>query len=532
MIDLEHQIRAVLRSEADAMRIPAARPGVYVAPVIQMPAPRGRARIAMVAAAAFLVVAGVGVLAQRRAEPPPAASDVPAVPAFHLETATTSAEANAAMEQWPVTFRDLLDQALPDGFTALLGARNPLEAVAYNDQGIRLSVVVDLANSEGAAKGIPPDESSALTPEGDRVMGEVVYDYNDAMVPGADQIAAVEDARSLLPGVIAQIATGFTADTRAAILDAAYPDADSAALRDNIDAVLAPMLGAVAGNRILGGADFALMYSNDTTFVTVSAVRSARSLPDGITNPAVTATTGLRWVNGWQIIVASTPVADGQAPLDASSMQQILDTIDPLFAAWQPAPTPEPGCATHIVQIGDSEAIVAERYGVTLDDLERANPDLHANFLGGATVVIPCTPAVTIPASTPPPDSWLASGASKAAWSFEATNGIVRSSATLTYTVSGGFNTETNEGAILITVTTFDGQPVREDLILLSPCSQPTELVDNLGAPLEQIPFTCGPTGDIVTIDVYSGQSPLTVGMTGFSPPDSNSSSQTTTVPS
>ena len=447
-------------------------------------------------------------------------------------TPTTSAGVNAAMEQWPVRFRDLLDQALPDGFTALLGNRSPLEAVAYNDQGIRLSVVVDLGNSEGAGKGIPLDQNSALSPEGDRVTGEVVYSYNDEMVPGADRIAAVEDARSLLPGVIAQVAAGFTADTRTAILDAAYPDIDSAELRDSINAAIAATLGAEAGNRILGGADFALMYSNDATFVTVNAIRSERRLPDGLTNPAATATTGLRWVNGWQIIVASTPVADGQALLDATSMQQILDTIDPLFAAWEPAPTPEPGCATHIVQIGDSETNVAERYGVTLNDLKRANPDIHANFLGGATVVIPCTSTVTIPATTPPPDSLLATGLSKAAWSFEATNGIVRSSATLTYTVSGGFNTETNEGAILITATTFDGEPVREDLILLSPCTESTELVDNLGAPLEQIPFTCGPTGDVVTIDLYSGQSPLTVGMTGYSPPDGNSPAPTTTVPS
>lgn len=301
---------------------------------------------------------------------------------------------------------------------------------------------------------------------------------------------------------------------------------------DSLDAALATTLGAEAGNRILGGADFALMYRNGATFVTVSAIRSARSLPDGITNPAATATTGLRWVNGWQVIVASTPVTDSQATLDATSMQQILNTIEPLFAAWQPAPTPEPGCATHIVQIGDSESNVAERYGVTLGDLERANPDIHANFLGGATVVIPCTSTVTIPATSPPADSLLAIGVSKAAWSFEATNGIVRSSATLTYTVSGGFNTETNNGTILITVTTFDGQPVREDLIQLSPCSQPTLLVDNLGAPLEQIPFTCGPTGDIATIDLYSGQSPLTVGMSSYSPPDSNSPAPTMTVPS
>ena len=523
--EIAAELRSLLEDLGDAATVAATDTKVTLTGASRSRTRRPISLVALgVAAAGLVAIAGAVVV---RDGQPDAQGSPPSE-----TTPPTSAGVGTAMEQWPVTFRDLLDEALPDGFTAMLGARSPLEAVAYNDQGIRLSVVVDLGNSEGAAKGISSDENSAFTPEGDRVMGEVVYNYNDVMVPGADQIAAVEDARNLLPGVIAKVAAGFTADTRAAILDAAYPDVDSAALRDGIDAALAPMLGTVAGNRILGGADFALMYINDATFVTVSAVRSARSLPDGITNPGATATTGLRWVNGWQVIVASTPVADVQAPLDANSMLQILATIEPLFAAWQPAPTPEPGCATRIVQIGDSESNVAERYGVTLDDLERANPDLHANFLGGATVVIPCASTVTTPGTTPLPDVMLATGVSKAAWSFEATNGIVRSSATLTYTVSGGFNTETNDGTILITVTTFDGQPVREDLIQLSPCTEPTELVDDLGAPLEQVPFTCGPTGDIMTIDLYSGQSSLTVGMTGFSPPDTDSPAQTTTIPS
>lgn len=529
--EIAAELRSLLEDLGDAATIAAGATHLTSTP---HPRSSGRRPVSLIAVgvAAAGLLAVVAAVVVRDGRPDAQGSPAPDT------TPTSSTGANTAMEEWPVTFRDLLDQALPDGFVALLGNRSPLEAVAYNAQGIRLSVVVDLGNSEGAAKGIPlptttaigVDGGSSLTPEGDRVVGEVIYNYYDAMVPGADQIAAVESARSLLPGVVAQVAAGFTADTRTAILDAAYPDVDSAELRGNINTALAPMLGAEAGNRIMGGADFALMYSNDTTFVTVSAIRSDRSLPEGITNPAATATTGLRWVNGWQVIVASTPVTDSRTPLDTVSMQQILDTIGPLFAAWQPAPAPEPGCATHIVQIGDSESNVAERYGVTLADLERANPDIHANFLGGATVVIPCTSTVIIPATMPPPDSLLAAGVSKAEWSFEATNGIVRSSATLTYTVSGGFNTETDEGSILISVTTFDGQPVRESVINLSPCSEPTLLVDDLNAPLEQIPFTCGPAGAVVTIDLYSGESALTMGMTSEDASDENTPAPTTTV--
>ncbi len=517
------ELRALFEDLGDAATVGASATNMRVA---HDPEPAGRRPISLialgVAAAGLLAVAGAVVVRDGR---PDAQGSPP-----QNTSPTTSPAANAPMEQWPVTFRDLFDAALPDGFTALLANGSPLEAVAYNDQGVRMSVVVDLGNSEAVAKGIAPDQNSARTPEGDGVFGEVMYNFNDAMVPGGDQADAVQAARSLLPSVIAQVAANFTGDTRAAILGAAYPVIDSAELRDGISAALSPAWGVEIGNRIFGGADFALMYSNDASFITVTAIRSARSLTDGVTNPATTATTGLRWVNGWQIVVVSTPAASGQTPLDATLMGQILTTIEPLFASWQPGLTPEPGCATRSVQMGDSAGNVAERYAVTLGDLERANPDLYANFLGGATVIIPCTRTVTIPAGSPPPDAFLAVGASRAAWSFEATNGIIRSSALLTYTVSGGLNTETNEGNIRIVVTTFDGQPVREDLIILTRCPQPTELVNDLTAPLERIPFRCGPAGEIFTIDLYSGQSALTVGMTGESAPNGDTPAPTTTT--
>lgn len=126
MTDIENHIRTVLRCEADAMRVPDARPGERVARVVYLPVPRRRARVAMAAAAAVLVVAGGVVLAQRRAEPGPAASNIPALPAFHFETPTVlldadSVEVIAADRTWVPTV-DLIvhgDPGLPNEYTTL-----------------------------------------------------------------------------------------------------------------------------------------------------------------------------------------------------------------------------------------------------------------------------------------------------------------------------------------------------------------------------------------------------------------------------
>jgi hypothetical protein len=126
MTDVENHIRTVLHREADSMRVPDARPGERVARIVQLPVPRRRARVAMAAAVTVLVVAGGVVLAQRRAEPLPAASDIPALPAFHFETPTVvldadSVEVIAADRTWIPT-GDLIvggDPGTPNQYTTL-----------------------------------------------------------------------------------------------------------------------------------------------------------------------------------------------------------------------------------------------------------------------------------------------------------------------------------------------------------------------------------------------------------------------------
>lgn len=472
-----------------------------------------------VAAAGVIAIAGAVVV--RQADAPEAATSVP-------QTAPAAQSTNP-VEQAPIAFRDLVATVLPAGFVAMYNQRDALEVVAYNTDGVRLSVYVDVGDVEGAAKGIPLDEGSALSPDGDRIMAEVLYNYSDLSSPDPASLESVLSGRAAIPAIVAAVAEKFTGAVRTTILDSAYPRIDSEQLRAAIDAALPSIVGPNVGERVRGAGDFALMYSNDATYVTINAVRTDRSLPDGISSPGSGALTGLRWVNGWQIIVVSNPM-NGHDALDEAVMQQILTTIEPSFTAWQPVVTAEAGCTTHTVEVGDSSPNVAERYGVTLDQLKQLNPDLEASFNLGAVIQIPCKSVADQPTSSRPDDLYRPDGDSKPDWSFDASNGIVRSSQRLTYTVSGGTNDEQSEGAIRIAVSTFDRTFVRDTVIDLSPCDGPTLMVDDLTAPLDRVPFTCANDARVFTIDLYSGQSELTTGSTSFDGATAGTTSTTTTT--
>jgi hypothetical protein len=96
MTNIEDQIRVVMTSQADAMRVPDARPGQQMARVIDIPTARRPVRLLMVAAAAVLVVVAVVALTQRRdgssgVADPAAAGALP----VHFETPTVVLDAGS-----------------------------------------------------------------------------------------------------------------------------------------------------------------------------------------------------------------------------------------------------------------------------------------------------------------------------------------------------------------------------------------------------------------------------------------------------
>ncbi len=99
-------------------------------------------------------------------------------------------------------------------------------------------------------------------------------------------------------------------------------------------------------------------------------------------------------------------------PRNIPTMPVILDItpaptldIDATATAYASAPRPTPTIAAlYVVQAGDTLSAIAERFGVTVDELVAANNLTDPNFLQpGQTLLIPSLIATPRPTTTPTP---------------------------------------------------------------------------------------------------------------------------------
>lgn len=87
-----------------------------------------------------------------------------------------------------------------------------------------------------------------------------------------------------------------------------------------------------------------------------------------------------------------TPIPVALTPYSTSTTVAPLAGPTGLVAAETPLPTPTP--FTYTVQVGDTLSQIAEQFGVSLDDLQAANPEISPNSMSVGTVLkIPSDPA-------------------------------------------------------------------------------------------------------------------------------------------
>src|SRR5690606_30583204 len=98
----------------------------------------------------------------------------------------TTASPHTELEPWPDDFANLVGLFLPDGFRILHAGRWPLMAVAYDDEGVRLEVLVDVGGVGQPVEGRSPE--LVASPDGDIVGGSVMH--------GLDVIATSPDSPS------------------------------------------------------------------------------------------------------------------------------------------------------------------------------------------------------------------------------------------------------------------------------------------------------------------------------------------------
>ncbi len=107
-------------------------------------------------------------------------------------------------------------------------------------------------------------------------------------------------------------------------------------------------------------------------------------------------------------LIACTPQAPQSAPQNvdllpfATSTQIPTQTPEGLVAAETPLPSPTP--FTYAVKAGDTISSIALNFGVSMDDLQAANPEISPNTMSiGQVIKIPSNPANPSGEPTPTP---------------------------------------------------------------------------------------------------------------------------------
>ena len=89
-----------------------------------------------------------------------------------------------------------------------------------------------------------------------------------------------------------------------------------------------------------------------------------------------------------------------------TSTRAPVPSLEGLVPLTTPLPSPTP--FTYTVQAGDSMSLIAEKFGVSLDDLQAANPEISSNAMSvGQVLHIPSNPDNPSGEPTPTPAPYV-----------------------------------------------------------------------------------------------------------------------------
>jgi LysM repeat protein len=150
--------------------------------------------------------------------------------------------------------------------------------------------------------------------------------------------------------------------------------------------------------------------------------------PELATDPTPVAPVSENWSNqGPEPSLQPTPVstvAEDQPPLSGLTPAERLrasptrpEDADPAYTA-EPAPAPAASPATYTVRSGDSLWRIAKSHGVTIGDVEKANPGLRGTLRPGMIIKLPAGAGGSAPAPAAAPGAAPAPAASAAASAY------------------------------------------------------------------------------------------------------------------
>lgn len=545
MIDhLDGEIRRAVQELGDAAGVPPAFDDLGARPLgARRGAPRWRA-VALVAAAA--VVVGVVLIVSRAGRDPrpadpsattpsdrSAPTPVSTVPATCGPDGCAAGDDPAPFDDLQRAVLDLVRPVLPDGLTLVYVSPTRPRAVAVDADFARVELVVSIGGGQqvrDAQAGGPGDTTTVgqtlhpvpggeASPDGLLIVTEL-GDAVSAVVSGPpnDSESPAEATEQAAAALVAGVASSLDPAAHEALgARGVAPPLGTAGLAEQVGAELEQHTRwARSGG---GGSDPGAL----TTWVTpresgdgagtiaLSAYHTPLRLPDATVRSSSQRVTATRWIDGWQLVLTAYATSDDPAPATADELAAWLDALGETFAAWEPAVVTEPVCGTYTFAVMDDVGLIADRFGIAVDELVATNPDILDTAVAGDDVALPCTAAEPTRSTDPTGLAAFASQADAGGTPFEPIGSVTVATDRFVWVVSGGSDASTGAGAVR--VERFDrasGTPQRDTAGSIGrsggrSCAGPIEVLDDGAASLDAIPVRCTADGRTGTVDVWNG---------------------------
>ena len=210
---------------------------------------------------------------------------------------------------------------------------------------------------------------------------------------------------------------------------------------------------------------------------------------------------------GWSIKdgMAISVSAGGNQALDLARLQTLLAQVEQASRAPIVIPKPEPGCDTYTVHEGDYPAGVAQRYGVTPDDLLAVNPNISADWQVGAKIRIPCDPHPTARSSDSSGLDVFTLREHVQDPDFVVSNTLTVASDRYVWVVFGGATRDGLGAAAIFQYDRVTAADLTTGYSRIEVCAGPVEFIDDPAAALNAQPFRCVKDASLHLFDLFNG---------------------------